>query len=415
MLNRYFQRLSTLERLRTGPAGPFLDGFIEALEDDGFAVGTVRDYCRCIAHFCQWATRRRIATEQWNESTIELWRRHGNRCRRGGKAGGSQGNSPGRIRRFFDYLRTRGVDVPPRVEPSGPAEPGILLAFRRWMVDHRGLTESTLWVYARALRPLLKTLGTDPNQYDAARLRTAFLQYKDLHGRTRTKAAATALRVFVRFLVAEGRCPAGLEAAIPTVAGWRLSSLPCSLPPDDVERVLAACDISTRDGSRDRAVLLLLARLGLRPGDIVALRLGDIDWHNASLRVSGKGRHEDRLPLTQEVGDALLAYLEHGRPAARTAVLFVHHHAPVRGWSTSRTITGLVGRALRRAGVRGPVRAAYAFRHAVATDMLRQGATLTEIGALLRHRSSETTAIYAKVDVALLKTVAQPWPEETPC
>jgi integrase/recombinase XerD len=415
MLDRYFQDPSTLERLRAGPAGPFLDGLVEALEGDGFAGDTIRAYIRCVAHFCQWATRRHLSTDRWSEAAIESWQRHVNRCRGEGKPGSSPDAFPGRVRRFLDSLRARGVDVPPRVEPSGPPEPDILLAFRRWMVEHRGVTESTLWVYARALRPLLKTLGTDPDQYDAARLRAVFLQYKDLHGRTRTKAAATALRVFLRFLVAQGKCPAGLQAAIPTVAGWRLSALPCSLPPDDVERIVAACDTSTGLGLRDRAVLLLLARLGLRPGDVVGLRIRDIDWQNASLRLSGKGRREDRLPLTQEVGDALLAYLEHGRPTARTDVLFVGHLAPLRGWSTSRSVTGLVARALRRSGVCGPARPAYALRHGAATEMLRQGATLAEIGAVLRHRSPETTAIYAKVDFALLKTVAQPWPEVMPC
>jgi len=150
----------------------------------------------------------------------------------------------------------------------------------------------------KALRPLLKTLGSDsdPGQYDAARLRAAFLQYKEHHGRKRTQEAATALRGFLRFLVAAGSCPAGLEAAIPAVANWRLSALPCALPPDDIERIVAACDTTTGLGLRDRAVLLLLARLGLRAGDVVGLRLGDIDWQNATLRVSGQGASRGSPP-----------------------------------------------------------------------------------------------------------------------
>jgi site-specific recombinase XerD len=217
--------------------------------------------------------------------------------------------------------------------------------------------------------------------------------------------------MFVRYLIADGKCPAGLEQAVPGVAGWQLSWLPKTLPTADVERVLAACDTSTQKGLRDRALLLLLVRLGLRAQDIIRLRIADIDWAGATLRVSGKGRSEARVPLTQEVGDAILAYLEYGRPRVTDPHLFLRDVAPIGPWATSQRVSLLVRRAIRRSGVVAPSYGAHMLRHSAATEMLRQGASLYEISAMLRHRSIATTAVYAKVDVASLKLVAQPWPE----
>lgn len=226
------------------------------------------------------------------------------------------------------------------------------------------------------------------------------------------KHGATALRMFVRFLAAEGGCPAGLEGAIPLIPHWRLSSLPRYLQAEEVERIVASCDSATAVGKRDRAILLLLARLGLRAGDIVQMRLGDIDWNDAWLHVCGKSRRQTCLPLTQEVGDALVAYLQAGRPQTDGDRLFVCCRAPFRPFAGHPAVSVIVARAMRRAGVTPPGRgAAHLLRHSVATALLRQGAPLHEIAALLRHRSIQTTQIYAKVDVSMLQQIAQRWPE----
>lgn len=222
--------------------------------------------------------------------------------------------------------------------------------------------------------------------------------------------------MFLRFLIAEGRCPAALLGAIPTLAHWRLTSLPRYLPPEDVERLIASCDDSLPVGLRDRAILLLLARLGLRAGDIVALRLQDIDWKNAWIRVCGKGRQQTRLPLSQEVGRAIVAYLQKGRPPADTDVLFLRTRAPFRALRSHCAVSVLVDRAILRAGISRPSRgAAHLLRHSLASSMLRQGASLQDIATVLRHRSVETTQIYAKVDVTALMHIAQPWVEVSPC
>ena len=222
--------------------------------------------------------------------------------------------------------------------------------------------------------------------------------------------------MFLRYLIAQGKCPAVLEAAIPRVAHWRLSSLPRYLRSEDIERIIASCNCTTAVGRRNRAILLLLARLALRAGDIAQLDLKDIDWEQAWIHVSGKSRRQTRLPLTQEVGDALAAYLQDGRPLVRIDKLFISSFAPYRPLGTRCTVSAIVARALRRAGVTRPSRgAAHLLRHSKASSMLRQGKSLQEIADLLRHRSIQTTEIYAKVDVTTLGTIAQPWPEVELC
>jgi integrase/recombinase XerD len=220
----------------------------------------------------------------------------------------------------------------------------------------------------------------------------------------------------LRFLIAEGHCRAGLLGAIPVVPHWRLSSLPRYLPPQDVERLIASCDLSSSMGKRDRAILLLLARLGLRAGDIVQMRLRDIDWKGAWVHVSGKSRRQTRLPLTQEVGQAIAAYVQASRPPAHTDALFLRSRAPSRALGSHCAVSMIVASAFRRAGVKRPGRgAAHLLRHSLASSMLRQGASLQEISAVLRHRCIETTQIYAKIDVTALQQIAQPWPEVRSC
>jgi integrase len=195
---------------------------------------------------------------------------------------------------------------------------------------------------------------------------------------------------------------------------WRLSALPRYLPAADIERVIAACNRETAVGLRDRAAILLLARLGLRAGDIRQMDLADIDWTHASIRVSGKSRYETTLPLTQEVGDAVLEYLRKGRPPVQGTHLFVRMQGPWKPLHVS-AVSAIVARAIARAGVQTAFRGAHVLRHSAATEMLRQGATLQQVGAVLRHRYLDTTAHYAKVDVQRLRDIALPWPEVFPC
>jgi site-specific recombinase XerD len=281
------------------------------------------------------------------------------------------------------------------------------------MRTHRGLTETTLDVYEGILVGLLDALGDDARAYTAEALRTFVLDRARPHGIERAKSIVVASRSFLRFLGVTGRCPPGMEHAIPGFATWRLSSTPRFLASEDVERVI---DSSTGYifEFRDRAVLLLLARLALRASEVAQLKFTDIDWLNGTIRVSGKSRRQESLPLPQEVGNAILQYVNKSRPSLQAPEVFTTVLAPFHPL-TRAAVTHIVRAALRRAGIKAPINGAHVLRHSAATTMLRQGSSLAGVGAVLRHRSPMTTAHYAKVNMALLSEIAQPWPESPSC
>jgi site-specific recombinase XerD len=230
-------------------------------------------------------------------------------------------------------------------------------------------------------------------------------------GTSTTQALITSLRAFLRFLSFRGDFRDDLALAIPAVAHWRLARLPRCLSAEEVDRLIVACNGTDSGQLRDRAILLMLARLGLRSGDVARLRLTDIDWNSGTLQVTGKGRYQVRLPLPQDVGDALLRYLE-CRPAnLDTDHVFIRSIAPCRPFASGGGVSAVVKHALKRANIDSPAKGAHLLRHTAATEMLRNGVPLDQAGLVLRHRSIDMTAYYAKADVALLKQIAQPWPE----
>jgi len=417
MLEKFFDSsargLARVRGLRNGLHGSLLDSFSTDLLHSRYANITARKHLRSAEHFFHWASRNGVLLPQWNEDALERFGRHlrQHRCAYGHSRPENQLTGASL---FLTHLQVSGrIDS----QPVGRAvDPALLTAFRHWMREQRGTQDKTLDNYDIPIRALLKHVGEDPKRLDARSLRLCFLKHCDGKGHAVIKHGATALRMFVRFLIAEGRCPAGLEAAIPLVPHWRLSSLPRYLQPEEVERIVASCDSTTAVGKRDRAILLLLARLGLRAGDIVQLHLSDIDWKGAWVQVCGKSRRQTRLPLTQEVGDAIVAYLQDGRPQTDGDRVFVCCRAPFRPFASHAAVSVIVDQAMRRAGVEPPGRgAAHLLRHSVATSLLRQGVSLQDIAAVLRHRSIQTTQIYAKVDISTLHQIAQSWPEVQPC
>jgi integrase/recombinase XerD len=229
-------------------------------------------------------------------------------------------------------------------------------------------------------------------------------------GCRRAQLMTTAFRSFFRFLFQSGELQADLSAAVPTVADWRLSTIPKYLLPNEVDRLVASCDRQTSTGRRDYAILLLLARLGLRAGEIVGLQLDDVDWRAGEILVRGKGLLHDRMPLPVDVGQALTSYLRTDRPVCKTCRVFVCTKAPRSGFAGPSTVTTIVRRALDRAGLNPIFKGAHLLRHSLATTMLRSGASMGEIGEVLRHRIPSTTEIYAKLDFEGLRSLAQPWP-----
>lgn len=398
--------------LPSGCVQPYIQDFVAALVEDGYTLLSTRDYVRSAAHLGRWMDAHRIGVRELEDSTVADFARHPCKC----PGIGLRGRRPSRryvarLRRFVDYLRGIGV-LPGAVPSPTQAVPPLVMEFREWMLRHRGLKQPTIERYEYLVLRMLPALGEDPGSYDASLVRRVFLdQVRDL-GRVYAKTFVTALRAFLRFLAAEGHCRPHLDRAVPTIPEWRLSALPRYIDATDVERVIASCDSAKPHGVRDRAILLLLARLGLRAGDIVAMKFDDLDWKAGTVRVRGKGRREVRLPLSQDVGDAILDYLAHARPADETDRVFLCAQAPLRPFTKSSMVSDIVRLALRRAGITDPPsKGAHLLRHSAATTMLRAGASLDVIATVLRHSSTDTTAYYAKVDVDLLQLIAQPWPE----
>ena len=293
-------------------------------------------------------------------------------------------------------------------------------AYRQQQQSVRGLREPTLRNYERYARSFLRfSLGEDP--LDPTRLTPAkvvqfVLSLKDRFSPCSMKHVRTALRSLFRFLRVQGCVDERLEQAIPTVAHWRMATLPRCLSEQQLTQVLAAFDPRTPCGLRDRAMVLCLATLGLRPGEVAELHLEDIDWRGATLRLrTRKTRRGALLPLPREAGRAIARYLRRSRPTTTERRIFIQHLGHRRGAPLSgHTISEAAARALRRAGVEAPLKGAYVFRHTVASRLLARGAHLKEVADLLGHQCLDTTTIYAKVNLPALREVALPWPERLP-
>jgi site-specific recombinase XerD len=418
MLSSYFKAPYLLERFRSNLISPFLDGFAQHLGDQGYARSSVQRSLRASIHFGLWMQTRAQPVSHLDSKTLADFEAHLPTCQCPGPTGGMGSGTGVGTRLLRAYLQEIGVlpSVDDEADASQP-QPPLVTDFLAWMQTHRGASESTLRIYARAVHDLFDHLGDNakPEQLTAAVLRGFVLERARCRGKGSASNAVKGVRMFLRYLAAEGKCSAALVTAVPTLAQWKLAALPRYLVASDIERVIGACDPGTPLGARNRAIVLLLARLGLRAGEVVALRLSDVDWEAASLRVVGKTRRAVQLPLSQEVGDALLHYLEVRALREDTDRLFLRARAPFGQPLDSRAISASVARAIRRAGVNAPSHGAHVLRHSAATAMLRSGLALEDIGAVLRHRSVETTAHYAKVDLATLSQIAQPWPEANLC
>jgi integrase/recombinase XerD len=410
MLTTYFRSVETQARMRVSCVGPHLNVLARAMAQAGFKTSTIVEHLHSAVQLARWAKRRHIRLALWDESILTGFRRY--LIRRGL---GKWRRVLAHAGQFLTFLRGQGAIAAAVPAPERPCS-AVLSSFAGWMIQHRGVTPHTISRYRRALEVFLAALGEDWAAYNATGIRAFVVEQLGHHSRGETREAVTAIRSFLRFLVAEGRIVSGLEHCVPTVPQWSLSSLPRYLEAPDIERVIGSCDLTTGHGLRDHAVLLLLSRLGLRAGDIVGMRLNDIDWRCGTLRIQGKSRREAVLPLPQDVGDALLAYLERGRPKSDSPRVFLTVLAPTRPFASSVSVADIVRFALARAGVQNPPsRGAHLLRHSAATAMLRAGSSLETIGTVLRHRRSQTTALYAKVDLAMLQQIAQPWPVGDSC
>lgn len=414
MLSEYFKSPSHIRALQNGPYGSRIEGFAAHLSQIGYSKESACQHIRSAELVILWADHMRLCLADIDKAGLQRFGDHLVRRRGGTYCRHKRVNILAGARLFLQFLHGCDRDEVCRRPTDGDL--GLWSTFCKWMTAQRGTCEATLRNYEKPLSKLIRAIGEDARLLDALLLRRFVTEETRDVGWVAAKHCTSALRMFVRFLAAKSLCSVSLLGAIPSVAHWRLASLPRYFSEADVERLIASCDLSSEAGKRDRAILLLLARLGLRAGDIVSLRLQDIDWKGAWIHVSGKSRRDARLPLSKEVGRAIVSYLKEGRPKTDSDAVFVRSRAPFCALASHCAVSVLVDRAIQRAGIKRPSRgAAHLLRHSIACSMLRHGASLQDISTLLRHSCIETTQIYAKVDVESLRQIAQPWPEVSRC
>ena len=407
MTDRFCPRPEDLQGKRVGPLAPHTESFAALISQQGYCRTNGWQKVELVADLSRWLERRCIRLKQLDEQQIAAffqarWRRVSHRS-------GDQATMSLLLR----HLRqSQAIPVP---SPAAGSEIDLVeLDYGNFLLQERALMPVSVEQYVPIARRFLSC------RFRSGKVRLKKLRAKDvtdfvLHdssnrGRRSAQLMTTVLRSFLGFLFQRGRISTNLTAAVPTVAGWRLSELPRFLEPDQVEKVLRSCDRRKKVGKRDYAILLLLARLGLRAGEVAYLNLEDINWQAGELQIRGKGARVDRLPLLQDVGQALVDYLQKGRPDCSSRRVFVQCKAPYVGFSSPpNAICGIVRSALERAKVHSRHHGAHVLRHSLATRMLGNGASLAQIGQVLRHQLTQTTEIYAKVDLNALRALALPW------
>ena len=395
----------TIEALRDGPLASPLEAYARRLHEDGYATHSGFVQLRLLGCFNRWLDRKGLSSEDVDAATIEQYlrgRAQSRKLRKGDSAA---------LFRLLTMLRPDGSGV--IAAPPTPVD-AALGEFQMYLRQERSLTEATVINYTPVARSFLSERfpkgAVHCQQITAADI-TAFVKRQaTLVTSKRAPLVVTALRSFLRYLFHRGIVAVDLATCVPTIATWSLSKVPRFLAGEQIQKILGSCDRGTAIGKRDYALLLLLARLGLRAGEVVALTLDDLDWEIGLVTVHGKGKRVVQMPLPSEVGTAIADYLSTGRPRCSSRRVFIRARAPLTGFANSVAICSLVDTAMERAGVKSEYRGSHVFRHSLATQMLNHGSSLDEIGDLLRHRRPDTTRIYAKVDLVSLRSIALPWP-----
>jgi site-specific recombinase XerD len=390
-------------RRKPGPLGPFVEGYRAWLLGRGYVSPVVIRSLVTLGHLGRWLEREQLAVDQLTDDVVGRFLAEYRRDR---------GRLPaGSVWPLVEYLRAAGAVAPEPPAALGPVEQ-LLGKYREWLSCERGLAAVTVRSSERLARRFLTERASpeDPHgvlAITAAEINAFLVRECDRVSTASAGCCTYRLRSLLRYLALRGLADPGLAHAVPRVARWREATIPQFPPRPEIDRLLAACDRETPAGGRDYAVLLLLARLGLRAVEVSRLQLDDLDWRAGEVTVDGKGHRCDRLPLARDVGEALVAHLEHRGRHDRQRRVFLTVHAPIRPLQPSGVRT-IVRNACRRAGIE-PV-PAHRLRHALASDLLREGASMIDISQVLRHNQLESTAIYAKVDLERLRLAAAPWP-----
>lgn len=393
--------------LKDGPFGEHIHLYIEQLQRGGYCLATSHRYLRLARDFGFWLTATGSGLADIEEALVaqylaERWRHRPRRSR-----------DTLALARLLSFLREASV-IAPRPTPSRDPREDLLVAYAFYMEHQRGLTPGSIASHVWFLRPFVQELGiattADLARLSARKVAAYVARHASDGGATTARIMCSRLRVFLRYLLVEGFITADLTAAVPSIRRRGEARLPSFMPLEEVQRVLDSCDRTAATGRRDYAILLLLARLGLRACEVARLNLDDFDWRAGQFTVHGKGRKTAIMPLPSDVGEAITDYLQHGRPRSGSRQLFLRAIAPHIGFKGAPGIQTVAHLAIGRAGITGLARrGSHAFRHSLATSLLRSGASLTEIGQLLRHEQHDTTRIYAKVDLDGLRPLGLPW------
>jgi site-specific recombinase XerD len=396
-------------RTPEGPIAPHIGLFEEFLSAQGYAPSSIHRQVLLTACFSRWLEQEGVELHRITSVHSRRYLRY-----RARQVKPCLGDAAA-LRHLLEFLR--GEELIPREPVSVPQLTPVeryTRAYAQHLREAQALAEATIRNYVPFIDCFLKgRFGDGPVALSdlCARDVVAFVQRQAPRLQMkRAKLMTSALRSFLKYARYRGEVVLDLAAAVPTVPNWSMSSIPRAISADQVQQLLASIDQRTAIGRRDYAILLLLARLGLRSSEVAFLELDDIDWNAGTLSVCGKSCLHHELPLTREVGEAIAAYLRNGRPTVASRRVFLRAKAPIKGFQGASGVGSIVRHALQRAGIHAPTYGAHQFRHGLATEMLRQGASLGEIGAVLGHRHPQTTKIYTKVDLKALRTLAPPWP-----
>jgi integrase/recombinase XerD len=407
-MNQVADRLWSLRHDPEGPLVPYLDAFAQSLDEQGFKRHLINRQIRVAAKFSQWLQAEEIAVQKVTDEYVQRFFEQFTKRR------AIQRGEFACLRRLMTLLGQMGVIHSLSEHHVLTPIKQIVDAFATYLREELVLCNKTVIQYCPFVEQFLsECFGNGSVKFTALRAEDviSFIQLQALHlSPSRAKSATTALRSFLRYLHYCGEIQSELADVVPTVPNWSMTGIPRAISPNHLRAVLENCPRDTPVGRRDYAILMLLARLGFRAGEIVSLMLDSINWRDGTIAVIGKGNQVASLPLPAEVGEAIVDYLRYGRPDSNNRALFLRACAPIRELGAAQTISTIVATAIKRAGIDTPHRGSHQFRHALAKDMLRHGATLTEIGTILRHRHAKTTNLYAKIDFSALRPLSLPWP-----
>lgn len=398
-----------LSKAPEGPLAAYIGSFAKFIGAQGYSLSSIHRQVFLSASFSRWLEQKGIGLRSIRAEHSERYLQY-----RARKARICLGDAAA-LRHLIDFLRSeKAISAEQVSTPRLTPVERCARAYERHLRETCALADATILNYVPFIRSFLKgCFGGGPVNLSrlCARDVVRFVQRQAprLH-RKRAKLMTSALRSFLRYVRYHGEVTLDLAAAVPVVPNWSMSSIPRAISADQVQQLLTSIDRETATGRRDYAILLLLARLGLRSSEVAFLELDDIDWNTGTLTVRGKSSLTNEFPLSEEVGKAIASYLHNGRPSCTSRRIFLRAKAPIRGFLGASGVGSVVRHSLIRAGIKAPTYGTHQFRHGLATEMLRLGASLGEIGDVLGHRNPQTTTIYTKVDLEALRALALPWP-----